>query len=132
MAGLPGATLAERRGDRPVDRPDEAPRTLPDRAASGEVALDPGLLRLHRAHVLLELVTRGTRRVERRLLARARVREPGLRPHEAALDGGHLIAPRDDGGGHPLRAVLEPGQSLGGGGRLVLGLLDRDEDHAIL
>ena len=30
--------------------------TLADRAAAGEVALDPGLLRLHGTHVLLELL----------------------------------------------------------------------------
>src|SRR2546425_9519097 len=99
MARLPGAALAEGRGDRPVHGPDEAARALPDRTAAGEVALDARLLGLHRPDVLLELVTRSAGGVERGLPAAARAGQTGLPAHQPPLDGRHLVAPLEDPGG---------------------------------
>ena len=61
VAGLPGATLAERRGDRAVDRPDHRPGSAADRAGAdrrtllgrAQLRLD---LRLHLREVALEMV----------------------------------------------------------------------------
>ena len=55
VAGLPGAALAERRGDRPVDRPDEVSVALYGAAVGAVVerALDARLLLLEGLQVLL-------------------------------------------------------------------------------
>src|SRR4051794_5884142 len=61
VAGLPRALLAERRGDRPVDRPDELPAAAADRAGrhvrdARQRVLDLGLLGAQVVEPALELV----------------------------------------------------------------------------
>ena len=108
------ARLAEHAGDRAVDRPDELPRALPDRAcrrvALGDAQLlgDLRRLRLHRLEVLLQLVAVVAHLAQRRGLARARLRVPDPRADELALDRGDLVAPRL----HRRRDLLLPGLEL--------------------
>ena len=108
--------LAERRDDRAVDRPDEAPGALLDRPAAAGGALqrglDLGLLLLERLEVALEVLAGVARGGERVALGRARVREARPAVDELALDRGDLVAAALDRERDLLLAVLEAGEAL--------------------
>ena len=138
VAGLPGPALAELRGDRPVDRPDEAAVALLDRPR-GERALrllqrglDLGLLGLQPGEVALELLALGAHRAQGARLVGARAGQADLGVDEALLGAGDLVAALLDDRGELLLAALEDVQALGGRRRVGLGGAHDPDDVLVL
>ena len=137
MAGLPGPALAERRGDRPVDRPDEAPAAL-DRAgreppcaericssifaccacsASMSSSMSCAWARTGRARACFSSRTRSI--ASRLPCTVTRTRATALRRSAICF-------------GDPLLAVLELPEGSGRGGLLGLRVAHRRDDHSVL
>src|SRR4051794_6103614 len=113
VARLPGATLAEGRRDRPVDRPDHRAAAAPDRAGVERRATLGGTqlrldLRLQLREVALELLARRLDVRERGAAPIARALELDAVRHELALHRDDLVAARFDryGGGLLLAPQL--------------------------
>src|SRR3954447_6611970 len=93
VAGLPGARLAERRRDRPVDRPDEPARAAADRtggeraAEARQLGLELALGLLEAGDVVFELVPAVARGVQQRGLLRTGALDGVLALDEADAHG---------------------------------------------
>src|SRR5829696_6338723 len=129
---------AEAGDDRPVDRPDQAPRALADRAgrAAALRRLEPGehrrLLLLERRQVALQITPVVPRGRERPRLHRAGALELLLAVDEAVLDRVDLRGAPRDLGGDLAQLLLERVEPLLGGDRLRLRLAHAVDDARVL
>src|SRR5262249_41062851 len=116
VAGLPRARLAERRRDRPVDRPDQAALAAADRPrghradVARQLGLDLLLLLLRRGDIVLEIVAAVARGVQQRRLLLARALDVVLALHEAHADRRDLVALLLDLRGDVRLGLLQRGQ----------------------
>src|SRR5262249_3351721 len=133
VAGLPRALLAERRRDRPVDRPDQPARAVLDRAEVADVdarqlCLDLRLRLDEARDVVLELLAAVARGLQQRGLLAPDGLDAVAPAHERVAHAGDLVALRRDLGGDLRRLRLQPGQLRLARRRLRLGRADDRHD----
>src|SRR5262249_20332727 len=138
---LPGAPLAERRRDRPVDGPDQPAATGADRPGRAATAAarrardlrgDALVLARERRDVLLVLDAVRLHAAEQVLALVASVREVVALGGDVLAHPGDLVALRRDGVHHGLLALLERAQALGRRRRLRLVARDARDDPLVL